>query len=189
MNIKCISSAIIFPGGALVNPQFPHLCTGDTEKSETDKERAVNRESAVYNGARSRTQPDLSGKTNLLLHCACLASMNKFTGISSEMSTRFPHTFSNSLLEHFMLIFQRSDILAHIWTGQDVWPPHACREFIVETASILEMKVRQRNLLNFTLKEIQHTTGILLVQHNNKTQEQIISYVSCPVLSCKLHQD
>lgn len=39
-------------------------------------------------------------------------------------------------------VFQRSDILAHIWTGQDVWPPHACREFIVETANILEMKVR-----------------------------------------------
>lgn len=39
-------------------------------------------------------------------------------------------------------VFQRSDILAHIWTGEDVWPPHACREFIVETANILEMKVR-----------------------------------------------
>ncbi|XP_016389995.1 uncharacterized protein LOC107725295 [Sinocyclocheilus rhinocerous] len=37
-------------------------------------------------------------------------------------------------------ICQRSDILAHIWTGEDVWPPQACREFIVETANILEMK-------------------------------------------------
>uniref|UniRef100_A0A8C1K7Y6 Zgc:194990 n=1 Tax=Cyprinus carpio TaxID=7962 RepID=A0A8C1K7Y6_CYPCA len=36
-------------------------------------------------------------------------------------------------------ICQRSDILAHIWTGEDVWPPHACREFIVETANILEV--------------------------------------------------
>ncbi|XP_059379610.1 E3 ubiquitin-protein ligase TRIM69-like [Carassius carassius] len=42
-------------------------------------------------------------------------------------------------------ICQRSDILAHIWTGEDVWPPHACREFIVETANILEMKENIEN--------------------------------------------
>jgi len=72
---KYKSSAMIFPAVALVTPLFPNQCfqcTGDAEKSETRKERAINRESAVYNGARTGTQQDLSGETNTLLHCAWL---------------------------------------------------------------------------------------------------------------------
>ncbi|XP_051949944.1 butyrophilin subfamily 2 member A2-like [Xyrauchen texanus] len=48
--------------------------------------------------------------------------------------------FIMELARELNRICQRSDILAHIWTGEDVWPPHTCREFILETASILEMK-------------------------------------------------
>lgn len=57
--------AIMFLGGALVTPHILTVCAGDTEESETCEERAVNRESAVYNGACTRTQQDLSGQTNI----------------------------------------------------------------------------------------------------------------------------
>lgn len=37
---------------------------------------------------------------------------------------------------------QRSNILAHIWTCEDVWPPHVCRDFIVDWAAVLERRVQ-----------------------------------------------
>ncbi|KAL7829105.1 hypothetical protein SRHO_G00327390 [Serrasalmus rhombeus] len=48
--------------------------------------------------------------------------------------------FIMELARELTWICQRSDVLAHIWTGEDIWPPGVCKEFIVETASILEMK-------------------------------------------------
>lgn len=48
--------------------------------------------------------------------------------------------FIMELARELTWICQRSDILAHIWTGEDIWPPGLCKEFIIQTASILEMK-------------------------------------------------
>lgn len=48
--------------------------------------------------------------------------------------------FIMELARELNKLCRRSDILAHIWMGEDVWPPHTCRKFIVETANILGMK-------------------------------------------------
>ncbi|KAI4897171.1 hypothetical protein NFI96_015220, partial [Prochilodus magdalenae] len=48
--------------------------------------------------------------------------------------------FIMELARELTWICQRSDVLAHIWTGEDIWPPGMCKEFILKTASILEMK-------------------------------------------------
>uniref|UniRef100_A0A3P9Q1N1 Zgc:194990 n=1 Tax=Poecilia reticulata TaxID=8081 RepID=A0A3P9Q1N1_POERE len=39
-------------------------------------------------------------------------------------------------------ICQRSNILSHIWTGEDIWPASVCRDFIVDWAAILEKRVQ-----------------------------------------------
>ncbi|XP_057682272.1 erythroid membrane-associated protein [Corythoichthys intestinalis] len=41
-------------------------------------------------------------------------------------------------------ICQRSNILQHIWAGEDVWPAALCRDFIVEWAAVLEKKVQPK---------------------------------------------
>lgn len=41
-------------------------------------------------------------------------------------------------------LLQRSNILAHIWTCEDVWPPRVCRDFIVDWAAVLERRVQVR---------------------------------------------
>ncbi|KAL6459419.1 hypothetical protein MHYP_G00328910 [Metynnis hypsauchen] len=55
--------------------------------------------------------------------------------------------FIMELARELTWICQRSDVLAHIWTGEDIWPPGVCKEFIVETASILEMKEKSERPL------------------------------------------
>ncbi|XP_076860535.1 E3 ubiquitin-protein ligase TRIM58 isoform X2 [Brachyhypopomus gauderio] len=61
----------------------------------------------------------------------------------SRLQRRIPLTesqlFIMELARDLTWICQRSDILAHIWSGEDIWPPAMCCEFITETASILEM--------------------------------------------------
>lgn len=42
---------------------------------------------------------------------------------------------------------QRSSILSHVWTSEDVWPPAVCRDFIVEWAAVLEKRVKVRHFL------------------------------------------
>ncbi|XP_036392680.1 butyrophilin subfamily 3 member A1 isoform X1 [Megalops cyprinoides] len=37
---------------------------------------------------------------------------------------------------------QRSNVLGHIWTCEDIWPPLLCRAFILEWGSVLESKER-----------------------------------------------
>uniref|UniRef100_A0A3B5KXT2 Zgc:194990 n=1 Tax=Xiphophorus couchianus TaxID=32473 RepID=A0A3B5KXT2_9TELE len=39
-------------------------------------------------------------------------------------------------------ICQRSNILSHIWTGEDIWPASVCRDFLVDWAAILEKRVQ-----------------------------------------------
>ncbi|CAB1449042.1 unnamed protein product [Pleuronectes platessa] len=45
-------------------------------------------------------------------------------------------------------ICQRSNILSHIWTGEDIWQPSVCRDFIVEWAAVLEKRVQPRVILS-----------------------------------------
>lgn len=39
---------------------------------------------------------------------------------------------------------QRSNVLSHIWTSEDVWPDAVCRDFILEWAAELRSRVRVR---------------------------------------------
>ncbi|XP_014328221.1 tripartite motif-containing protein 60-like isoform X1 [Xiphophorus maculatus] len=41
-------------------------------------------------------------------------------------------------------ICQRSNILSHIWTGEDIWPASVCRDFLVDWAAILEKRVQHK---------------------------------------------
>ncbi|XP_012678670.1 E3 ubiquitin-protein ligase TRIM50 [Clupea harengus] len=53
--------------------------------------------------------------------------------------------FIMDLARELNRLCQKSDVLAHIWTCEDVWPPNLCREFIMEWSATLENK--QRSLL------------------------------------------
>ncbi|KAK1881146.1 E3 ubiquitin-protein ligase TRIM39 [Dissostichus eleginoides] len=52
--------------------------------------------------------------------------------------------FIMELARELNKICQRSSILSHIWTSEDVWPPAVCRDFIVEWAAVLEKRVKPR---------------------------------------------
>ena len=40
----------------------------------------------------------------------------------------------------YLSLSQRSNILSHIWTSEDIWQPSVCRDFIVEWAAVLEKR-------------------------------------------------
>ncbi|XP_047465224.1 erythroid membrane-associated protein [Mugil cephalus] len=50
--------------------------------------------------------------------------------------------FIMELARELNKICQRSNVLGHIWTSEDVWPASVCRDFIVEWAAVLEKKVQ-----------------------------------------------
>ncbi|XP_063749174.1 butyrophilin subfamily 1 member A1 isoform X1 [Eleginops maclovinus] len=52
--------------------------------------------------------------------------------------------FIMELARELNKICQRSSILSHIWTSEDVWPAAVCRDFIVEWAAELEQRVQPR---------------------------------------------
>ncbi|KAG8008951.1 E3 ubiquitin-protein ligase TRIM39, partial [Nibea albiflora] len=52
--------------------------------------------------------------------------------------------FIMELARELNKICQRSSVLGHIWTCEDVWPPSVCRDFIVEWAAVLEKQVQPR---------------------------------------------
>ncbi|KAI4796046.1 hypothetical protein KUCAC02_029475 [Chaenocephalus aceratus] len=52
--------------------------------------------------------------------------------------------FIMELARELNRICQRSSILSHVWTSEDVWPPAVCRDFIVEWAAVLEKRVKPR---------------------------------------------
>ncbi|XP_053197975.1 butyrophilin subfamily 1 member A1 [Scomber japonicus] len=52
--------------------------------------------------------------------------------------------FIMELARELNKICQRSSILGHIWTSEDIWPASVCRDFIVEWAAILETKVQPK---------------------------------------------
>uniref|UniRef100_A0A4W4GFW5 B30.2/SPRY domain-containing protein n=1 Tax=Electrophorus electricus TaxID=8005 RepID=A0A4W4GFW5_ELEEL len=59
--------------------------------------------------------------------------------------------FIMELARELTWICQKSDVLVHIWTGEDIWPPAMCRQFIKETASILQlMENTEVSLLTLT---------------------------------------
>ncbi|XP_041830244.1 butyrophilin subfamily 1 member A1 isoform X2 [Melanotaenia boesemani] len=49
--------------------------------------------------------------------------------------------FIMELARELNRICQRSNILEHIWTCEDVWPASVCRDFIVDWAAVLETRV------------------------------------------------
>uniref|UniRef100_A0A8D0A456 Zgc:194990 n=1 Tax=Sander lucioperca TaxID=283035 RepID=A0A8D0A456_SANLU len=52
--------------------------------------------------------------------------------------------FIMELARELNKICQRSNILGHIWTSEDIWPASVCRDFIVEWAAVLEKRVQVR---------------------------------------------
>ncbi|KAM6963915.1 erythroid membrane-associated protein [Tautogolabrus adspersus] len=52
--------------------------------------------------------------------------------------------FIMELARELNKICQRSNILGHIWTGEDIWPASVCRDFIVEWSGVLEKRARPR---------------------------------------------
>ncbi|KAM7371206.1 hypothetical protein PAMP_010697 [Pampus punctatissimus] len=52
--------------------------------------------------------------------------------------------FIMELARELNKICQRSSILGHIWTSEDIWPASVCRDFIVEWATVLETRVQPR---------------------------------------------
>ncbi|CAN9508951.1 unnamed protein product [Ophioblennius macclurei] len=54
--------------------------------------------------------------------------------------------FIMELARELHRICQRSNVLSHIWTGEDIWPAGVCRDFIVEWAATLEKRVQQKIL-------------------------------------------
>ncbi|KAF6736770.1 E3 ubiquitin-protein ligase TRIM39 [Oryzias melastigma] len=52
--------------------------------------------------------------------------------------------FIMELARELNRVCQRSNILAHIWTCEDVWPPRVCRDFIVDWAAVLERRVQHK---------------------------------------------
>ncbi|XP_076027918.1 uncharacterized protein LOC143017148 [Genypterus blacodes] len=52
--------------------------------------------------------------------------------------------FIMELARELHRICQRSNILSHIWTCEDTWPPSVCRDFMVEWAAVLERRVQPR---------------------------------------------
>ncbi|KAJ7987864.1 hypothetical protein DPEC_G00330980 [Dallia pectoralis] len=53
--------------------------------------------------------------------------------------------FIMELARELNRLCQRSNVLAHIWTSKDTWPPSVCREFILEWAAVLESRVQTRS--------------------------------------------
>uniref|UniRef100_A0A8C3AQ51 Zgc:194990 n=1 Tax=Cyclopterus lumpus TaxID=8103 RepID=A0A8C3AQ51_CYCLU len=52
--------------------------------------------------------------------------------------------FIMELARELNKICQRSNILGHIWTSEDIWPASVCRDFIVEWAAVLEKRAQVR---------------------------------------------
>ncbi|XP_022057183.1 butyrophilin subfamily 3 member A1 isoform X2 [Acanthochromis polyacanthus] len=52
--------------------------------------------------------------------------------------------FIMELARELNRICQRSNVLGHIWTSEDIWPASVCRDFIVEWAAVLEKKVQTK---------------------------------------------
>ncbi|XP_029620596.1 butyrophilin subfamily 1 member A1 [Salmo trutta] len=54
--------------------------------------------------------------------------------------------FIMELARELNRLCQRSNVLAHIWTNEDSWPPSVCRDCIVEWAAVLENRVQPRSI-------------------------------------------
>ncbi|XP_026206788.1 SPRY_PRY_C-I_1 domain-containing protein [Anabas testudineus] len=56
--------------------------------------------------------------------------------------------FIMELARELNKICQRSNVLSHIWTSEDIWPAAVCRDFITEWAAVLEERVQPRIILS-----------------------------------------
>uniref|UniRef100_A0AAY4CKX5 B30.2/SPRY domain-containing protein n=1 Tax=Denticeps clupeoides TaxID=299321 RepID=A0AAY4CKX5_9TELE len=68
--------------------------------------------------------------------------------------------FIMELARELNKLFKKSDVLVHIWSCEDVWPPQLCREFIMDWAAVIEDK--EKTLLIDYTPEKQDWRGHLL---------------------------
>ncbi|CAL1616656.1 unnamed protein product [Knipowitschia caucasica] len=61
--------------------------------------------------------------------------------------------FIMELARELNKICQRSGVLSHIWTGEDVWLPSVCRDFMVDWASELEKHVQPKSRADYERPE------------------------------------
>lgn len=72
--------------------------------------------------------------------------LNRICQVSSSPLSLFAlYYLESSALICIAFVPQRSNILCHIWTGEDIWTASVCREFIVEWATVLEKRVQVRD--------------------------------------------
>ncbi|XP_061081036.1 E3 ubiquitin-protein ligase TRIM21-like [Conger conger] len=72
--------------------------------------------------------------------------------------------FIMELAKELSRLCQRAEVLGHIWSGEDVWPPQVCQAFILDWASQLESQMTghpekraQRELLgSWSEKDVEH---------------------------------
>uniref|UniRef100_A0A8C5GAZ3 Butyrophilin subfamily 1 member A1-like n=1 Tax=Gouania willdenowi TaxID=441366 RepID=A0A8C5GAZ3_GOUWI len=50
--------------------------------------------------------------------------------------------FIMELARELNRLCQRSNILSHIWTSEDIWPANVCRDFMMEWATVLEKRTQ-----------------------------------------------
>lgn len=48
-----------------------------------------------------------------------------------------------------VIVPQRSNILSHIWTSEDIWPASVCQDFILEWAAELQNRVQVRACVTY----------------------------------------
>lgn len=101
---------------------------GLPEASQTREEGAAGGEPVIYHGAGKGTQQDLPG--------------------SPPSSTLELCHRQNKSAPSVLFTPQRSNILGHIWTSEDIWPASTCRDFIMEWAAVLEKRVQVRRGLH-----------------------------------------
>nr|XP_020481017.1 butyrophilin subfamily 1 member A1-like isoform X2 [Monopterus albus] len=56
--------------------------------------------------------------------------------------------FIMELARELNKICQRSNILSHIWTSEDIWPASVCCDFIMEWAAVLDKRMQSRIILS-----------------------------------------
>lgn len=67
--------------------------------------------------------------------------LSRICQVSSSLPSVLYH-LQPLALAHIASVSQRSNILCHIWAGEDIWPANVCRDFMVEWAAELETRVQ-----------------------------------------------
>ncbi|KAJ3607774.1 hypothetical protein NHX12_024825 [Muraenolepis orangiensis] len=74
----------------------------------------------------------------------CLQETRKRVKHEKKAPLMESQLFVMELARELNKVCQRSLVLSHIWTGEDKWPPTACRDFIVEWAAEVQKRAQPR---------------------------------------------